>query len=70
MMITPASAIREEVRELIDDQIEAFGRPLRLTSSELSECHCRAERIRQLGQELDRIGRASVLENRFGRAAA
>jgi hypothetical protein len=69
MMTTPANAIREEVWELIDDQIEAFGRPSRLTPSELSECHCRAERIKQLGQELDRIGRVSVLEKRFGTAA-
>jgi hypothetical protein len=28
MMTTPASAIREEVWELIDDQIEAFGDPI------------------------------------------
>jgi hypothetical protein len=68
-MITPANAIREEVWELIDDQVQAFGRPSRLTSSELSECHCRAERIRQLGQELDRIGKAAILEKKFGRAA-
>jgi len=69
MMTTPASAIREEVWELIDDQIEAFGRRSRLTSSELSECHCRAERIKQLGQELDGISRAAILEKQFGRAA-
>jgi hypothetical protein len=69
MMTTPASAIKEEVWELIDDQIEAFGRPSRLTPSELSECHCRAERIRQLGQELDRISATSILEQRFGRVA-
>jgi hypothetical protein len=69
MMTTPASAIREEVWKLIDDQIEAFGRPSRLTPSEISECHCRAERIKQLGQELDRIGRASVLKKLFEAAA-
>jgi len=69
MMTTPASAIKEEVWELIDDQIEAFGRPTRLTPSELTECHYRAERIKQLGQELDRISSAAILEKRFGRAA-
>jgi hypothetical protein len=69
MMTTPASAIREEVWELIDDQIEAFGRPSRLTPSELSECRCRAERIRQLGQELDRMSSTAILEKRFGTAA-
>jgi hypothetical protein len=67
-MTTPANAIREEVRELIEDQIEAFGRPSRLTSK-LSDCHCRAERIKQLGQELDRIGSTAILEKRFGSAA-
>jgi hypothetical protein len=64
MMTTPASAIREEVWELIDDQIEAFGRPSRLTSSELSECHYRAERIKQLGQELDQMSSTAILEKR------
>jgi hypothetical protein len=65
----PATAIKHEIRELIEVQIEIFRQPSSLTPSQLSECHCRAERIKQLGQELDRIGRASVLEKRFGRAA-
>ena len=69
MMTTPASAIRDEVRELIQVQIETFGQPSRLTSSELSECHCRAERIKLLGQELDRVGAMTILEQRFGKAA-
>ena len=69
MMTTLAIAIRDEVRELIQSQIETFGQPSRLTSSELSECHYRAERIRLLGQELDRIGRTTILEKRFGRAS-
>jgi hypothetical protein len=68
-MTTPASAIRDEVWELIQSQIETFGQPSVLTPAELTECHCRAERIRQLGQELDRIGRTTILEKRFGRAA-
>jgi hypothetical protein len=69
MMTTPASAIREEVWELIQSQIEAFGQPSRLTPSELTECHCRAARIKQLGQELDRISSTAILEKKFGRAA-
>jgi len=69
MMTIPASAIREEVWELIQDQIQAFGGPSRLTPSDLSECHYRAERIRQLGQELDRISSTAILEKRFGSAA-
>jgi hypothetical protein len=68
-MTTPASAIRDEVWELIDIQIEAFGQPSRLTPSEISECHYRAERIKQLGQELDRVKRVAILEKRLGTAA-
>jgi hypothetical protein len=69
MMTTPANAIREEVRKLIQTQIETFGRASRLTSSELSEHHDRAEKIRQLGQELDRIGTMSVLGEKFRQAS-
>jgi hypothetical protein len=68
-MTTPADAIKDEVRELIEAQIETFGQPTRLTPSELSECSYRAQRIRQLGQELDRIGRTAILEKRFGRVS-
>ena len=68
-MTTPANAIRDEVWELIQSQIETFGQQSRLTTSDLSECHYRAERIRRLGQELDRIGGTEILEKRFGRAA-
>jgi len=35
MMTTPASAIKDEVRVLIDVQIETFGQPAPLT---LSQC--------------------------------
>jgi hypothetical protein len=69
MMTTPATAIKDEVSELIEDQIATFGQPSRLMPSELAECHYRAERIKHLGQELDRIGRTAILEKRFGRAA-
>lgn len=68
-MTTPASAIKEEVWELIEAQIKTFGQPSRLTPSELSEFSYRAERIKQLGHELDRIGRTTILAKRFGRAA-
>jgi len=69
MMTTPASAIKNEIRELIHEQIEIFGHPDSLTSSELIECSYRAERIKQLGQELDRVGRKAILEKMFGTAA-
>jgi hypothetical protein len=36
-MTTPASAIKDEVRLLIDVQIETFGQPAPLTSSQLHE---------------------------------
>jgi hypothetical protein len=69
MMTTPASAIKNEIRELIHAQIEIFGQPTTLTSFELEECRRRAERIKLLGQELDRVGRMTVLEERFRRAS-
>jgi len=68
-MTTPASAIRDEVRMLIELQIATFSKPSRLTSSELSEYHHRAELINQLGGELNRISRMAILEERFGKAA-
>src|SRR5215469_219073 len=68
-MTTPAIAIKNQIRELIKLQIEMFGQPHSLTSSELIDCSYRAERIKQLGQELDRIGRTAILERRFGTAA-
>jgi hypothetical protein len=68
-MTTPASAIKDEVRLLIDVQIETFGQPAPLTSSQLHEFHYRCERIGTLCQELDRIGTKSVIERRLERAA-
>jgi len=68
-MTTPANAIRDEVWELIDIQIETFRQPSRLTSSELTEYHYRAERIKNLGEELDRIGRTAIFEKRWESAA-
>ena len=56
MMTTPAAAIKDEVRVLIDVQIEAFGQPTPLTPSELREFHSRSEKISTLCQELNRIG--------------
>ena len=68
-MTTPATALKDEIRELIDVQVETFGQPTPLTASELSECRYRAERIKLLGHELDRIGTRVILDQRFGRAA-
>jgi len=68
-MTTPADAIRDKVWELIDVQIETFRQARRLTPSELSDFSYRAERIKELGHELDRIGGTAILGKRFGRAA-
>ena len=64
-MTTPAIAIKNEIRDLIHEQIEVFGQPAPLTSSDLVDCHCRTERIKLLGQELDRVGRMGILEQQF-----
>jgi hypothetical protein len=48
---------------------EIFGQPTALTSFELEECRHRAERIRLLGQELDRIGRMAIQGEQFRRAS-
>lgn len=68
-MTIPATAIRDEIRALIEVQIQTFGQPSRLAPSELRDCSLRAERIKQLGQELDRISTTAILEQRFGSAA-
>jgi hypothetical protein len=68
-MTTPASAIKDEVRVLIDIQIKTFGQPTPLTSSQLHEFHYRSEKISTLCQELNRIGTRSVMERRLERAS-
>ena len=68
-MTTPAPAIKDEVRELIHAQIAIFGQPAPLTSSDLEDCRRRAERIKLLGQELDRVGRMTIVDERFARAS-
>jgi hypothetical protein len=59
-MTTPATAIKDEVRVLIDFQIETFGPPAPLTFSQLREFHHRFEKISTLCQELNRIGSSKV----------
>ena len=68
MMTTPASAIKDEVRVLIDVQIETCGQPALLTSSRLREFHRRSKKISTLCQELNRIGTGSVMEPRTAEA--
>jgi hypothetical protein len=68
-MTTPASAIKDEVRLLIDVQIETFGQPAPLTNSQLREYHYRSEKLKMLCQELNRIGARGVMERRLERAS-
>ena len=69
MMTIPATAIKDEVRTLIDVQIETFGQPAPFAPSQLLEFHDRSDAIRMLCQELNRIGTRSVMERRLEKAS-
>jgi hypothetical protein len=60
-MTTPA-AIKDEVRLLVDYQIEILKQPTPITSSQLDGYHSRSKRVRELYEQLDRIGSRSVVE--------
>lgn len=62
-MTTPATAIKDEVRVLIDVQIETFGQPAPWTSCQLREFHYRSEKISTLCQELNRISDRQLSAN-------
>jgi hypothetical protein len=68
-MTTPASAVKDEVRLLIDIQIETLRQPVPITSSQLYEYHSRSKKLRMLWRELDRIGSRNVVERRLERAS-
>jgi len=67
-MTTPATAIEDEVRILIDIQIRTFGQPAPLTDSQLSNFHYRNKRFTTLCQELNRISTQSVVAARLRKA--
>ena len=69
MMTTPASILREELRKLVQIQIDTFRRDEHLTPEEIEECRARAEDIRHLSRELDQISNRVVMEQHFGRAS-
>ena len=48
MMTDPAFAIKNEVLQLVDVQIDTLRKPSSLTSFELDEYHSRSERITTL----------------------
>jgi hypothetical protein len=69
VMTTPAAAIKDEVRVLIDIQVRTFGQPAPLTASQLSDFHYRFQRFHALCQELNRLSTQSVIEDRLRNAA-
>ena len=56
MITDTGSAIRREVLQLIDLQIETLKQTSPLDSSQLNDYQARSQRIRKLYEELDRIG--------------
>lgn len=60
MILDPASTIRQEVRRLVDLQIEALTQAASLDDSQLLAYATRAEKIRTLYIELDRMGWSRV----------
>ena len=63
-MTQPAFAIKREVCQLVDRQIEALRQPTSLSSSDLGDYHARSEKITTLYRELDRIATTSFWESR------
>jgi hypothetical protein len=60
MMTDPATAIKREVLQLVDRQIETLRHEGRMTDSALVDYHTRSEKIIQLYQEMDRMGRTRI----------
>jgi len=58
MMTDPGSAIKNEVYQLIELQIRTLRRDSSLETTDLLDYSMRAERIKTLYQELDRITRS------------
>ena len=58
-MTDPASAIKREVHQLVDLQIETLRQPSGLTTSDLLDYRVRSQKITVLYQELDQIRRMS-----------
>ncbi len=59
MMTDPASAIKREVHQLVDLQIQTLRQPSSLTTSDLLDYRVRSNKLTVLYQELDQIRRAS-----------
>jgi len=59
MMTDPTSAIKREVHQLVDLQIQTLRQPSCLTTSDLLDYRVRSKKLTVLYQELDQIRRAS-----------
>lgn len=57
MMTNPAFAIKREVLQLVDVQIDTLRKLSSLTPSELDEYHSRSEQITRLYKQLDLMAR-------------
>jgi uncharacterized protein with von Willebrand factor type A (vWA) domain len=68
MITDPASAIKRQVYQLIDLQIEILRQDSSLNPSELLDYNARSKRIRTLFDELDRMGRTKF-DRKFARAS-
>ncbi len=58
-MTDPASAIKREVHQLVDLQIQTLRQPSCLTTSDLLDYRVRSKKLTVLYQALDQIRRAS-----------
>ena len=67
MMTDPAFAIKNQVQQLVDVQIETLRKPSSLTSSELDEYRSQSERIsalRTTGSDRQKTLRGSIASGR------
>ena len=60
MMRDPATAIKREVLQLVDRQIETLRHEGGMTDSILVDYHTRFEKIIKLYQEIDRMGKTRI----------
>ena len=68
MVTDPASAIKHEVHQLVDLQIQTLRQPSSLNTSDLLDYGVRSKKLTVLYQELDQIRRASF-KGRLRRAS-
>jgi len=70
MMTDPAFPIKRQVGDLVEIEIDVFGKRTSLSSSELDDYHARLEKISALYQELDIIKRNRVYSLRPNQKAS